>query len=42
MDSIDWIHYYKLSSRIEILMISLLLPVLAANKLRWKILRKIR
>jgi len=42
MDSIDWIHYYKLSSTIEILMISLLLPVLAANKLRWKILRKIR
>ena len=42
LDSIDWIHYYKLSSRIEILMISLLLPVLAANKLRWKILRKIR
>lgn len=41
LDSIDWIHYYKLSSRIEILIISLLLPVLVANKIRWKILRKI-
>jgi hypothetical protein len=36
----DWIHYYKLSSNAEKILISLLLPILAMNKLRWKILRK--
>jgi glycosyltransferase involved in cell wall biosynthesis len=39
--STDWIHYYGISTTKEKFLITLMLPVLFLNKIRWKIVRRL-